>query len=279
MKRRQGADIEADGALSKTYWDNPVFPPSPDSSSPPRQFHLVIQCDGTGRVVQGNWEVALYSGDIALCSDVSPHWSGQGTHVLLAFSVPFKSEIPAGLKRLLPAVLSGSHPAARLLSRMIDLWEHASAELGPGAARHFVGGLLSLFEAALEEQAEAPPPILTRLTRFHLARIKDYLRQHARDPGLTVADIAQALELSVSHIHRLFAQEGNTVARWLWAQRLESCALELSSTAHAHRTVGEIALDWGFSDLSHFSRSFRKRFGLSPKEWRKRSLWRPSIKN
>jgi AraC-like DNA-binding protein len=38
--------------------------------------------------------------------------------------------------------------------------------------------------------------------------------------------------------------------------------------------VGEIALSWGFNDHSHFSRAFRKRYGVSPKDWRNRTPWR-----
>ncbi|MCJ9728672.1 AraC family transcriptional regulator [Bradyrhizobium sp. PRIMUS42] len=30
----------------------------------------------------------------------------------------------------------------------------------------------------------------------------------------------------------------------------------------------DVALRWGFNDLSHFSRSFRRRFGMSPREYR-----------
>jgi AraC-like DNA-binding protein len=35
-----------------------------------------------------------------------------------------------------------------------------------------------------------------------------------------------------------------------------------------HRQIGEIAYAWGFASLSHFSRSFKERFALSPSEYR-----------
>ena len=38
----------------------------------------------------------------------------------------------------------------------------------------------------------------------------------------------------------------------------------------AHRTIGEIAFAWGFSDLSHFGRRFKAEFGVSPGEYRRR---------
>jgi AraC-like DNA-binding protein len=36
----------------------------------------------------------------------------------------------------------------------------------------------------------------------------------------------------------------------------------------AATNIGTIAFDWGFSDLSHFARRFRQRFGCTPREWR-----------
>ena len=42
----------------------------------------------------------------------------------------------------------------------------------------------------------------------------------------------------------------------------------LASPALRHRQVGEIAFDWGFNDLSHFGRTFRERYGLSPRAFR-----------
>jgi AraC-like DNA-binding protein len=38
------------------------------------------------------------------------------------------------------------------------------------------------------------------------------------------------------------------------------------------RTITEIAFLWGFSDSAHFSHSFRKEFGTSPRAFRSRAL-------
>jgi AraC-like DNA-binding protein len=49
---------------------------------------------------------------------------------------------------------------------------------------------------------------------------------------------------------------------WLWHRRIEAsyCALK---EGHV-RNVTEAALRFGFSDLSHFSRAFKKTYGMSP---------------
>jgi len=35
--------------------------------------------------------------------------------------------------------------------------------------------------------------------------------------------------------------------------------------------VSEVAFSWGFNDATHFSRSFKEQFGLSPRDWKQQS--------
>jgi len=47
--------------------------------------------------------------------------------------------------------------------------------------------------------------------------------------------------------------------------------MELCDPRSAERNITEIAFFWGFSDSSHFSRSFKQQFGVSPRTFRLRS--------
>src|SRR5262249_28167016 len=44
--------------------------------------------------------------------------------------------------------------------------------------------------------------------------------------------------------------------------------------AEAHRSISEIAYRYGFCDSAHFSRTFRHRFGLPPREFRQQEAER-----
>ena len=99
------------------------------------------------------------------------------------------------------------------------------------------------------------------------------MQRHRADQHLSVGSVAQAVGLSVAHLHRLFRQcEEQPLAHYVWAERLEACKRLLADPAAAGRSVSEIAFGLGFNDAAHFSRAFRARFGASPREWRERAL-------
>ncbi|MBI3198897.1 MAG: helix-turn-helix domain-containing protein, partial [Rhodospirillales bacterium] len=76
--------------------------------------------------------------------------------------------------------------------------------------------------------------------------------------------------------YRLFEPRGG-VAAYIQQQRILRARAELSDPAHAHRRIFEIAFDGGFSSEAHFSRVFRRAFGLSPSEARARAQDLPAI--
>jgi transcriptional regulator GlxA family with amidase domain len=78
-----------------------------------------------------------------------------------------------------------------------------------------------------------------------------------------VPEIARALGLSRRQLERLFERDlGMTPARYLRELRLERGRHLLQQT---RMPVIEIAMACGFASAAHFSRSFRRRYGTSPK--------------
>ena len=75
--------------------------------------------------------------------------------------------------------------------------------------------------------------------------------------------------MSVRHADALLAREGTSIARLIRSWRLARCRRALEDPLQRHRTVGEIAFGWGFSDLTHFGRRFTAAYGMSPGEYRR----------
>jgi AraC-like DNA-binding protein len=99
-------------------------------------------------------------------------------------------------------------------------------------------------------------------------RIQRFIDEHLSDPGLRPAEIAAAADISTRHLHRLFSKSGGTLGDCIRERRLEQCRNDLANPNLGRKTITEIAFSWGFSDSAHFSRSFRKQFGISPRKFR-----------
>ena len=84
----------------------------------------------------------------------------------------------------------------------------------------------------------------------------------------TIEKMARAVNLSESHLLRLFKREsGMPPIQYLHALRLEK-ARELLE--NSFKNVKEICREVGIKDKSHFVRDFKARYGASPSEYRKR---------
>jgi AraC-like DNA-binding protein len=100
----------------------------------------------------------------------------------------------------------------------------------------------------------------------HLARAKRLLRERLSDSDLRLERIAQELGLSLSYLHKVFRDEGRTMYEYLKTVRLQRARELLELSASRKMTITEVALECGFSGMSHFSRCFKEAFGLSPQD-------------
>ncbi|NEA02851.1 AraC family transcriptional regulator, partial [Streptomyces sp. SID10116] len=99
-------------------------------------------------------------------------------------------------------------------------------------------------------------------------RLHAYVDANLRDRNLTPATVAEAQHISIRYLHKLFEGRGSTVGRWIQHRRLEEARRELARPARDDITVAAVARRWGFASATHFSRSFRAAYGMSPSAWR-----------
>ena len=99
-------------------------------------------------------------------------------------------------------------------------------------------------------------------------RIATYIESHLPETDLGPAKIASAMGISVRHVHRVFSSKGCSVADWIRERRLRQCRSDLSDPHLRGKSITEIAFFWGFNDSAHFSRSFKKKFGICPRVFR-----------
>lgn len=83
---------------------------------------------------------------------------------------------------------------------------------------------------------------------------------------LKIADFANLAGRSLSTFKREFEQYYHTSpGKWLTERRLKRAKLFLETS---NKTIGEIAFDSGFVNVSHFSRVFKDKLGYSPQQYR-----------
>ena len=78
-------------------------------------------------------------------------------------------------------------------------------------------------------------------------------------------------------MYELFEDSGEPLMKRVWSHRLEHCRADLASPALRARSIGEIAYYWGFNDVAHFSRAFKQRHGVSPRDFRRQAHAAPAL--
>ncbi len=103
----------------------------------------------------------------------------------------------------------------------------------------------------------------------HIDRINqilEYIEAHL-DTNLDLAFLADKSALSKYHFHRIFkALLGEQPLKYVEKRRLTSAAYDLLNT---DRRIIDIAFDLGFGSHESFTRAFKKRFFLTPSQFRK----------
>jgi AraC-like DNA-binding protein len=64
---------------------------------------------------------------------------------------------------------------------------------------------------------------------------------------------------------------GEKVSSYILRRRLEECARQMCNPAWNGHTLIEIAFSWGFNSAAHFTRCFRDRYGVAPRDYRRSS--------
>jgi len=97
-------------------------------------------------------------------------------------------------------------------------------------------------------------------------RVMEYIECHI-DQIINLDTMAQTAHFSPFHFHRIFTVlVGETPANFLQRIRIEKAAQQIKD--YPAKAISDIAFDCGFSSVSLFSRTFRKHFDMSAKEYR-----------
>jgi AraC-like DNA-binding protein len=124
--------------------------------------------------------------------------------------------------------------------------------------------------AAVGRLVRAAPPVRVPGRRDGaelLARAKEVIAARIEDPTLTPDHVAAVLGVSRRSLYDLFAADVGPVARYVRSLRLERARDLL--LAPGDRPVADVAVECGIPDPAHFSRLFRREYGVPPVQYRR----------
>jgi len=250
----------------------------------PEAFRLMLNLRGHNVMSQGDREVTLGTGDMALFDSSRPFWVAltpqAGVHqdwAMLTFPQRVLSLDAADLRALTSRILATrSNALASLVSSFVVQLTRTRDEYEAADAARLSTVLTDLVEAVLaaELRATTDLPQATR-RRGLMMQIQGFIVEHLDDPDLTPSTVAAAHHMSTRALHALFHQHQLSVAVWIRHRRLERCRQELADPRLYDRPVHAIGARWGFGNGAHFSRSFRAAYGMAPQEYR-RSIMPPA---
>lgn len=142
----------------------------------------------------------------------------------------------------------------------------------PGASPLQLIGCLCLFlDALIQSSATQQEQAGTKLQDFYIQEAVNFMEMNYQRE-LTVEEIALVCKLNRSYFSKLFKQNrGCPPQEYLIRLRLSKAAEMMKTTA---ASIGDISAACGYPNQLHFSRAFRQRYGVSPREWRSQNrIW------
>lgn len=228
---------------------------------------------GPAVVSQGGRESRIEPGDAFVIDPSRPFYIETGEIETQSVYVN-----AAALRNLAPELDMATARAIRCDSGVAALFRATAQEvfalagsLSDEVADDISDALLHLLAPVIRSCVKPSERCPTRLAAMHRQRIVRFVRENLWNSELDGNAIAKAVNLSSRHVYQLFDADDKPLMRWVWTERLARCRRDLEQAALKSRSIGEIAFQWGFSNVSHFSRAFKAEFGLTPREYRQQA--------
>jgi AraC-like DNA-binding protein len=224
---------------------------------------LVLQQHGEMAIELGDRVLDLREGDLALL-DAGQAMKMVPRGLFSHVSIHLTGERLKGLDRTRYGKLSTTGVCGQLLASMVrqvaqgELEQWACAEDGDGLQAALVG----LLGSVVEYRSRDTSPSL------HLHEVQSIIQQRLDSPRLSPIALAQELGISSRQLYRLFEASGDSVCRYILRERLLKAAHDLRNPAYSHRSITDIGTRWGFADSAHFSKTFKKQLGVTPRSYR-----------
>jgi AraC family transcriptional regulator, positive regulator of tynA and feaB len=235
------------------------------------EFVVYLQVRGSVVQAQDGREILLRPGEIT-CKDtarpMAMRLNEEFEQVLV--HIPRSIVLPAigSTERFTTREFGRVCPLGRLLVPFLSNLVPVLNDLSLSAASSLSATALSLIMTSLAEQASVKLDHAGWGENTLRYRAEEFIRRHNQHADLTPKKLASALNVSLRSLQSAFHAVGTTPSEYIWEYRLRNSEQDLTNSMKSSLNISEIALRNGFSDSAHFSRRFKERFGMAPREYR-----------
>lgn len=212
-------------------------------------------------------------GDFAITRSMSPFFiecqtDGESAHEFIHVTVPthiLRAHIPQDFSTGLFMPLE--RPELAIAENILTDIFSDDGVLSEDSAKVLIDTVLTLVGNAVRASEEAVPARQTIADR-RLQEVLRFIEVHLSDPQLSTAMVAKGCGISPRYLSFLLRFKGTSFSELVWEQRLEKARDWLRSSDPRDISISEIAYGVGFKSPAHFSRMFKRVFGLNPREFR-----------
>lgn len=169
--------------------------------------------------------------------------------------------LDGGLMRYLPR----QSEALQLLRGYIQTLENSKIRPCGEARETICRHVIDLIALAVASDRAIGESSLSAVAAAHLNAALDHVAARFWDPKLSVAAVAREVGISPRYLQRLLVTAGPSFTARVTELRLQRALALLTEPHDNKRTISDIAFEAGFTDISHFNRLFRSRFGDTPR--------------
>ena len=227
---------------------------------------LMIQSAGSIEVSQSGTRSRLATGDLCMIDEAkSFRLRNDENSAILFLRMPRAaalSRYPA-LEKLFGTAFPGDSRGTRMLADALLRFAEEAHAIGEAQRAALMNSIIHMLGVA------EPFNNLSDTSDWRVRRALDFIELNMGTPGLTAETIANDQRISRRRLDQLMHDElGQSIAGHLWSRRLEQAAADLRDCARSDLSIAQIAFANGFEDAAHFTRAFKRRFSLTPGQWR-----------
>jgi len=244
------------------------------AKSKEKVFLLHLQLANESRNSQRGNDVYLKNGDFTLVDSESPYRVAFDDPISMGvMRIPYEAlqqRIP-NPEDIIGHKFSGCKNISGMLSQMLrGFWNQKNIINSEAINRQFANNILDLLVTSFYSQTnQAVVP--NSIYEIRYGQLKKYIDYNLSDPELSPTKIANTFNITPRYMHQIFARfgtEAETVGQYILCRRLEECAQQFCNIESSHLKITDIAFTFGFNSMTHFSRVFKEKYGVSPRFFR-----------